>query len=63
MYTTPLSSVLSKVKDIKQHLYVDDTQVHISVLQPSNIPCRWMDVQKPLNPEFLLMVNKTNHQD
>ena len=30
MYTTPLSSVLSKAKDIKHHLYADDTQVHNS---------------------------------
>ena len=30
MYTTPLSSVLFKAKDIKHHLYADDTQVHNS---------------------------------
>ena len=30
MYTTPLSSVLSKAKDIKHHLYADETQVHNS---------------------------------
>ena len=30
MYTNPLSSVLSKAKDIKHHLNADDTQVHSS---------------------------------
>ena len=35
MYTTPINSVLSKVKDNKHHIYVDDTHVHNSFNTPS----------------------------
>ena len=74
MYTTPLSSVLSKTKDIKHHLYADDTQVYNSFNMSSyddSIQNRqnslvsvqdWMYNNKlKLNPDktqFLLIGNK-----
>ena len=74
MYTTPLSKVLSKPKDIDHHLYADDTQVwnsltlntfenSLSNLQNTLISVQdWMYQNKlKLNPdktEFLLIGNK-----
>ena len=74
MYTTPLSKVLSKAKDIDHHLYADDTQVwnsltlntfenSLSNLQNTLVSVQdWMQENKlKLNPdktEFLLIGNK-----
>ena len=35
MYSTALSSVISKFDDIKHHLYADDTQIYV-VITPIN---------------------------
>ena len=76
MYTTPLSSVLSKFQNINHHLYADDTQVYNSFktsnfnlslanLQNSLYSAQdWMFSNKlKLNPdktEFMLIGNKVH---
>ena len=78
MYTTPLSTVLAKSKDISHHLYADDTQVYnsfntstcdssIKNLQNSLVSAQdWMFQNKlKLNPdktEFVLIGNKSQRQ-
>ena len=79
MYTHPVSSVHSKAKDIKHHLYADDTQVHNSLnmssfddsnQKSSKLPglSPQLDVQNKLklNPdktEILLIGNKCHSKD
>ena len=78
MYTTPLSSVLSKFQNINHHLYADDTQVYNSFktsnfnLSLANLQNSlhssqdWMFSNKlKLNPdktEFMLIGNKVHRQ-
>ena len=79
IYTTPLNSVLSKAKEIKHHLYADDTRVHNSFntssfkkstqnVQNSLVSVQhWMYKNKlKLNPdktEFLLIGNKCHRKN
>ena len=78
MYTTPLSSVLSKFKLINHHLYADDTQILNSVNTSNHISSfsslkqsllsvqDWMFSNKlKLNPdktEFMLIGNKCHRK-
>ena len=60
MYTTPLSSVLSKAKDIKHYLYACDTQVHNS-FNTSSFKDSMNNNKLKLNPdktEFLFIGNQ-----
>ena len=74
LYTTPLSQIITKFKDLQHHLYADDTQIFTSFitsnhsnkiksLQKSLISVQdWMFTNKlKLNPdkaEFMLIGNK-----
>ena len=78
MYTTPLSSVLTKFSNLNHHLYADDTQVfnsfttsncniNLTNLQNSLLSAQnWMYSNKlKLNPdktEFMLIGNKRHRQ-
>ena len=48
LYTTPLSKIISAYKNIKHHLYADDTQVYINITS-ENAPSAINELQNCLN--------------